>query len=367
MIPYFPQGTLLPEREFVHGLVRDVVTSREYILKGRCRRLEEFVCAETGAGDAVAVASGTGALGLCLHAAGMEPGDEVVVPAFCFAAVANTVANLRATPVFADCAPGSAVVGAEQIAACLTDRTRAIVVAHLFSWLVDMPAVVAVAKRAGIRLIEDAAVAFGADAAGKPAGLWGDLGVYSFFPVKPAGGLAEGGMIVGADADLMRRCRWLRNHGQDGVTRFVHHLVGYNCRMDEIAAGFLLHRLQGLPGRLRRRAEIAAYYADRLRNLAPRLVLPPIAGDRGLNYVYVVQSANRDVLARDLSARGVETQTYYTPILPRQPVFARPTARLSDFPNAESMATRHLALPLYPELTDAQIEHVADAMKAFHA
>lgn len=366
MIPYFPQGTLFPERAVVHQLVREAAVSGDYILKSKCRALEEEVCDVTGAQEAIAVASGTAALTLCLQALDIKAGDEVIVPAFCFVSCVNAVINLGATPVFADCAGGQAVVGADEIAACITPRTRAIVVAHLFTWLADMPLIMSVAKRAGVPVIEDAAVALGAHVQSKPAGLWGDIGFYSFFPVKPVGGLGEGGMIVGADPELMRTCRWLRNHGQDGIVRFKHHLMGHNCRMDEIAAGFLLHRLKTAPQRLQRRAEIAAGYVARLSRLAPRLVLPPCGGERGLNYVYVVQSEQRDELAGYLRERGVQTHIYYDPITPEQAVYARYAGR-GQFPNAARIARRHLALPLYPELTQSQLEHLTGAMEAYHA
>jgi dTDP-4-amino-4,6-dideoxygalactose transaminase len=364
---YFPKGRFLAQRDFIHALVYHVGTSTEFILKEKCAELERSLAERLSVPEAIAVSSGTAALTLCLDALELWPGDEIVVPAFCFAGVTNAVVMAGAKPVFADCAAGSAVPGVNEIVACLSERTRAIVVAHLFSWLVDMPAVHSLARQRGIALIEDAAVAFGAEVGGKPAGTWGDLGVFSFFPVKPAGGIAEAGAIIGANAELRRKCRGLRNHGQFGGRRFYHEMVGKNCRMDEIAAGFLLRRLECVPEELRRRAAIAQRYSSRLKPLEPELTLPPTEGESGLNYVYLVQTDRREELGRYLSERGVETMTYYDPLPPLRLALQDTAIDPYALPNAIRIARRHIALPLYPQLSDLQVDHIIGAVEAFHA
>lgn len=364
-VTFTPKGALMAERDVIHAVVREIGCSEEWILKGRCQELESRVRQLTGAPEAVALASGTGALTIALAALEIGPGDDVIVPAYCFSAVAAVVCTLGARPVFADCAPGSAVIGAEQVAAVMTPRTRAVIPAHLFTWLAEMPSLHQATRRSGVTLVEDSAVAFGAQHQGRWAGRWGDIGVYSFFPVKPAGGIAEAGMITCDDPDLARRCRWLRNHGQDGITRFRHHLVGYNCRMDEIAAGFLLHRLGQLQGRLKRRAEIVTLYSRELAHRAPWLSLPSTDGETGLNYIYVVRCPDRDDLALHLGRHGVETKTYYSTLLPHQPAFSA-FAGDGPWPNASAMAGGHLALPLYPEMSDAQVAYVIDMVASHH-
>ncbi|GAB2499733.1 DegT/DnrJ/EryC1/StrS family aminotransferase [Nocardiopsis aegyptia] len=369
-IRFFPPDLFEDDRAALLDAVYSIGTGtdQKFILGERTARLERALREDLGAADVVACSSGTSALTLILAAMGVGPGDEVVVPAFGCAPLASTVANRGARPVFADIDPRTLTADPAAAEALITERTKALMPAHMFSVMADMPAFRALADRHGLRLVEDSAVAQGGTLRGRPAGLWGDAGVYSFVQVKTFGMPGEGGAVVTGDTSLAADVRMLRNHGQDGVHRFRHHRVGYNSRFDEVMADFQLRRLAGLPGRLARRAEIAGYYSDRFAPLADRgIVAPPVGGDGRCHYVYAVLAERRDALVDHLAAHGVDSHVYYPRALPEQPAFVPYAAGGVRPVHAESAARRNLALPLYPHLSDAQVEHIADTVCAFAA
>lgn len=366
-IPFFPPDHFSADRDTFLEMVHAIGTGPEqkFILGAHTARLERELCDRLAALDVVACSSGTSALSLVLDAMGVGHGDEVVVPAFGCAPLAATVIAAGARPVFADIDPVRLTADPDAVAALITPRTRALMPAHMFSVMADMPRFRALADRHGLRLIEDSALAQGGELRGRPAGRWGDAGVYSFVQVKTFGMPGEGGVVITDEAELAAAVRMLRNHGQDGTRRFLHHRVGYNSRFDEVMAAFQLRRLQGLDRRLARRAEIAAYYSERFAALADRgLVAPPVGGDGRFYYVYTLLAQDRDALATHLAARGVKAHVYYPRPLPAQPAFVR-YARGGRWPVAESAARRNLSLPLYPQLTDTQVEHIAGAVCAF--
>lgn len=280
VIPYFDWPARAADwADDLVEVFQEVAESDEFILKSRVERLEAEIAARTGAAHAVAVASGTGALTVILAALGLGDGDEVVTPAFSFVSTASTVALRGARPVFADVEYETGLLDPAAAEAAVSARTRALLPAYLFSGSPKMGAFAEIAARHSLHLVEDSAIALGAEVDGKPAGRHGHAGVYSFFPAKPAGGIGDAGMIVTDDDDLARTARMLRNHGQPAGKRFYHELLGFNCRMDELTAGFLLRKLPHLDGLLEKRREIAAIYEEGLRPLAPAL-LPRRPGSR---------------------------------------------------------------------------------------
>ena len=367
-IPFFPPDLFEEDRDALLETVRAIGTAgtQRFILGEHTARFERALRDRLGAGDVIACSSGTAALTLVLGAMDVGPGDEVVVPAFGCAPLAATVVNIGARPVFADVDPVRLTVDPAAAEALITPRTKALMPAHMFSVMADMPRFRELADRYGLRLLEDSAVAQGGMLRGRPAGRWGDAGVYSFVQVKTFGMPGEGGVVVTDDADLAVRVRMLRNHGQDGTRRFVHHLVGHNSRFDEVMAAFQAHRLAGLGRRLARRADIAGYYSTRFAPLADLGVpAPPVGGDGRCHYVYAVLATRREALRTHLAAHGVDSHVYYPRTLPTQPAFAPHAPRDMCWPNAASAARRNLALPLYPHLSDAQVEHIADTVCAF--
>ncbi|KOV77997.1 DegT/DnrJ/EryC1/StrS aminotransferase family protein [Nocardia sp. NRRL S-836] len=366
-LPFFPPDLFDDEQDTLLDIVESIglAPEQKFILGAHTTRFEEVVRDSVGAADAIACGSGTAALTLVLRAMGVGPGDEVVVPAFGCAPLAAAPAMLGAVPVFADVDPWTTVADPAEVDRLISPRTKVVMPAHMFSVMADMPAIRAIADAAGVRLLEDAAVAQGGVLGGTPAGLWGDAGVYSFVQVKTFGMPGEGGMVVTADPELGAMVRMLRNHGQDGRTRFVHHHIGYNSRFDEIMAAFQLHRFATLPHRLERRARIGEYYTERFGELAGCGVLaPPPAVDGRCYYVYSLLVERRDALRDHLAGQGIGSHVYYPAALPRQPAFA-PYARGGAWPAAEAAARRTLAIPIYPHLTDAQVEHIADAVCRF--
>jgi len=366
LVPYydFPRR-FDPERQAVKDLVREVARSDEFILKRRVRDYEAELCAHVGVGHAIAVSSGTSALHVALAALGVGPGDEVITPAFSFHSSATPVALLGATPVLVDVGE-SFLIDPDRIAAAATPRTRGVIPVHLFADMADMPAIASLARERGWWVLEDSAIALGMSRDGIAAGRWGDLGVFSFHPAKPLPGVSDGGAIVTDDEQLATRCRMLRNHGQDGVNRFLHHIVGFNARMDEINAALLSQRLRGYGESLAAREAIAHRYDDAFADLAPALRTPlPTTCDR-VYYTYVVRADRRDELERHLAGRGIESLVYYPRPLHLQPAFAYLGHRAGDFPEAERAAAEALALPLHPRMPQDDVERVIQAVRAFH-
>jgi dTDP-4-amino-4,6-dideoxygalactose transaminase len=367
-LPFAAPGLFEDDRDTLLSLLRDVAHSpdQKFLLGSRTAELERALRDRTGAADVVACASGTGGLQLSVRALGIGPGDEVIVPAFCAQPVAEVVAEVGATPVFADVDPATMTLDPADAERRITGRTRALLPAHLFASMADMPAFAALGARYGIPLLEDAAVAQGGTLGGVPAGRWGDLGVYSFFRIKTFGTVGEGGVVLTDNPDLGRRVRMLRNHGQDGIHRFQHHLVGLNSRFDELVAAFQLHRLPGLPDRVRRRAAIAEYYTARFAALPGHGVLTPPPGRDGRCYhAYPLLTGRRDELAWHLSGLGIGSRVHYPVPLPLQPAFAKLVPPGDAWPHAQRAADHNLALPNWPDLSDADVARVADAVCAF--
>ncbi|GIJ38952.1 aminotransferase DegT/DnrJ/EryC1/StrS family protein [Micromonospora andamanensis] len=366
-VPYFDYPTRYAGwTEDVLDAVREVGESDEFILKSRVAALETAVARRTGAAEAIAVASGTGALTVILTAMDIGPGDDVVTPAFSFISSASTVALRGARPVFADVDYDTAMLTVATVEAVRTTASRAVVPAYLFASSPDMPALRALADRHSMRLIEDSAVALGGQVAGRPAGRHGDAGVYSFFPGKPLGGIGDAGMIVTDDPELATTCRMLRNHGQDLNVRFLHHLVGFNSRMDEVTALFLLRRLPHLDQFLAERRRLARQYGALLREAAPVVLTPPGDLTGQSVYTYVVRAPQRDDLRSYLAGRGIETKVYYPRPLHLQPAFRHLGHGPGDFPVAERLSRECLALPLHPELPAGTVERVVEEIAGFY-
>ena len=364
IVPFTNTTVTNAERDLICRLVEEAATSGNFILKENAAQFERRLCEWTGAAHAVAVASGSDAIKLSLRAAGIGPGDEVLTPAFSFPATAAAAMQLGAVPRFLDVDPHSGCLGSQVPLERPSSRVRAVVAAHLFSRHADVQGLRPFADRHALTLIEDSAVSFGSTVQGRPTGRWGHVGVFSYFPVKPLGGAGEAGVIITDDESLAKQCRQLRNHGQDGITRFLHHVIGYNSRMDEIIAGFLLARLETFPAALARRAEIARQYDAAFARWSSDLELPPQKD--GLSwYTYTIQFEGREALRTWLRQSGVETRVFYDPPLPLQPAFAALGHQPGDFPHAERVARRNLSLPLFPAMTDEQVEHVVNAVKAF--
>ena len=365
MIPFGVPAPFDEDGKLIHELVREAGLSQQFMLREHCRGLEEDFAQRTGAGHAIAVGSGTAAVLVALKAAGVGPDDEVISPAFCCQAVASQVIALGARPVFVDVDPHTLVMDPNTIERRITPRTRVILPAHRFSSMVDMAGVCEVARRYGLGVVEDAGGQHGAGRDGILAGRRGDIGTYSFAQAQVLGGCGEGGMIVTDDEAMAARAGMLRNHGQDGVRRFHHQLMGFNCRMDEIVAGYLRHRFTELDAIIQRLRRIAVYYNECLAPLADRVVMPPTDLESLCYQSYVIQAPQRDALQAHLRERGILSRVYYPRILPQQRAFQDYASPADHLPVSIRVASENLALPIYPGLADSEVEAVMDAVLDF--
>ncbi|WP_151771476.1 DegT/DnrJ/EryC1/StrS family aminotransferase [Streptomyces abyssomicinicus] len=370
-VPFF-SGAASVRRDWprLEARIREVAASGRFTSGPVTAELEAAIAERTGARHAVAVANGTDALVILLRAAGIGPGDEVIVPAYTFFATASCVLHVGAQPVLVDVLPGSYAMDPARAEAAITPRTKAIMPVHLFSQMADMEVLRDLADRHGLMLLEDSAEGIDMRAGGVHAGLWGSGGVLSFFPTKTLGSLGDAGMLLTDDDRVAARARRLRQHGQDTEGTYVHEEIGYNSRCDELQSAFLLHRLERLTEETGRRAELAARYDRLLAPLAGKVTTPWMAPAKTpsnqIYYVYLIECDRRDELAAHLEAHGVGTEAYYPRPLTEQPLLAPLPGSRHPVPVAAAAARRALALPLYPDLTDAQADHVAALIHAFY-
>lgn len=346
------------------AVVAEVAAADEFILKSRVSNVENAIAGLTGARHAIACANGTGAMVLALTALGIGAGDEVITPAFSFISSASAIALVGAVPVFADVDLETATLNPAAASAVITSRTKAILPVHLFSQVAPMPELSDLASERDLAVIEDSAVALGGKVAGRPAGRWGDIGLFSFFPAKPLGTCGDGGMLITDADDLAATLRALRNHGQS--QRFRHDLVGFNCRMDEVVAGFLLRQLPRLGEFRQARRSLAEHYSRALQGLAPHVRLLTAGPADQSVYTYVVRVEDRAGLRKHLAAHGVQTAVTYPRPLHLQPVFAHLGHHPEDFPHATQLASECLALPLYPELQLSDVDKIIELIEGFY-
>ena len=360
-------------RKELQQAIDEVLESQHFVLGDAVEKFEAETAAYLGAKHAIGVASGSDALLLSLMALGVGARDSVIVPTFTFVATATAAARLGATPVFADIEPESFLISQKQIAMLLADkktaaRVKAIIPVHLFGRMCAMTEIAALARKDGVSVVEDAAQAFGARGGGKAAGTISDLGCYSFFPTKNLGGIGDGGLVASDDAALAEKIRALRAHGEGA--KYRHDVIGVNSRLDAIQAAALSVKLRRVDSWCRARRERAEQYGKLFqeRKLLGRGVKSiPDARDpaHAFNY-YVVRAERRDALKNHLAAAGIQAEIYYPTPLHLQPCFSHLGYRRGDFPVAEKAAEEVLALPLYPELTEAQQATVVESIAAFY-
>lgn len=308
---------------------------------------------------AIGVANGTDALQLALTGLGIGPGDEVIVPANTFVATAEAVLLAGAAPRFADVSPDTLLLTPECLEAALTPRTAAVIVVHLYGQMPDMGPLCAAAARAGIAVIEDAAQAHGATWQGRRAGSSGVAGCFSFYPGKNLGAFGDAGAVVTTEAGLADRIRVLRDHGRAAGSHYRHELAGTNSRLDALQAVVLSAKLARLEAWNAARRSIAARYHAALAGTAARLVAP-VPETWGVHHLAVVRVPAREQVAADLAAMGVQTQVHYPIPCHRQVPYLR--FAHGPLPVAERCASEVLSLPMFPHMTDDQVEQVCAAV-----
>ena len=373
----------------VQSVIERVCESQQFILGAHVRELELSLARYTRCQHGLGVSSGTDALLLALMALGIGHGDEVITASFTFFATAGTIARLGARPIFCDIDPETfnlsparleefvsrecevrAAGGVRQLIHRKTGgRIKAIMPVHLYGQVCDMDPLMSIASRLGLHVIEDAAQAIGAeDETGRMAGSVGHIGCFSFFPTKNLGAFGDAGFCTTNDPALAERMRILRVHG--GEPKYHHSLIGGNFRLDEIQAAVLNVKLKYLDRWMEARDAHARQYTQLLQaKVADRGVVTPVQRRRGRHVwnQYVIRVPRRDELRQHLAAAGVGTEIYYPIPLHLQQCFAYLGHRPGDLPETERAAREVLALPVFPELSAAQIDYVAGTIERFYA
>jgi dTDP-4-amino-4,6-dideoxygalactose transaminase len=371
-------------RAEVLPVIESVCASQHFILGEHVRAFEAEVAQYCGSSAGIGVSSGTDALLLALMAFGIGAGDEVITSPFTFFATAGTIARTGARPVFCDIDPETFNISAAAVESfierqCRVDqgvlvnrwsggRIRALMPVHLYGQSADMDALVRIARAYGLRIIEDAAQAIGTEYSdGTRVGSIGDIGCFSFFPSKNLGAFGDAGLCTTNDPDLAEHMRVLRVHG--GKPKYFHAFIGGNFRIDELQAAILRVKLKHLDAWTESRQRNAAYYSAAFERagLAPHIVTPraPATGRHIFNQ-YAIRAERRDELRAALTERGIGTEIYYPVPLHLQQCFAHLGHQQGDFPESERAAAETLALPVYPELSEAQLAHVVAAVAEFY-
>jgi dTDP-4-amino-4,6-dideoxygalactose transaminase len=328
--------------------------------------LEEFereYALYCGVDYTIGISSGTAALQLALAAMGVGPGDEVITQANTYVATAFAISHLGARPVFVDVEPVYVNLDVKALEARITPRTKVIIPVHMYGHPVDMDPLMDVARKHGLRVLEDASHAHGATYKGRRTGSLGDAAAFSFYPSKVLGAYGDAGAIVTGDPDLAKRIRVLRYMGQE--VKHTHLVVGYQERLDPMQAAILQVKLRHLEGWIENRRIIARRYAELLANLPLRL--PAEAADcRHVYYLYTPLVPRRDELVAFLGERGIATQTIYRTPVPLQPCYAALGYSARDFPVATRLAGELINLPMFPELRADEAQRVAEGIRAFY-
>jgi dTDP-4-amino-4,6-dideoxygalactose transaminase len=346
----------------IDAAVTRVLESSQFVLGPEVAAFELEFAAYCNAKHGIAVNSGTSALHLAMLAAGIGPGDEVITVPFTFVASVSAIVFAGARPVLVDIEEESFNIDVTRIERAITLRTKAILPVHLFGQPAEMDAILEIARRRGLILIEDAAQAHGAEYKGRRVGALGEMGCFSYYPGKNLGAYGEGGMVVTNSAEHARKIRMLRNWGEE--RRYEHLIKGYNYRMEGIQGAILRVKLRHLEAWTEARRAHAAVY-DRL--LAESGVKTPMTMPyaRHVRHVYAIRTAERDALQRALADREIQTGIHYPTPVHLLPAFADLGYRKGDFPVAEAASREVLSLPMYPEMTQAQLETVAGAIRQF--
>ena len=356
--------------EFDEAIQR-VINNGSFILGNEVKEFEEKIKEFTGAKHAIGVASGTDALVIASDILGFKEGTEVITTPFTFLASTSCLAKHGCKPVFVDIDEESCGMDITQVEAAITDKTVGILPIHLFNQMCDMDEIMKIAKKHNLKVLEDAAEAFGmrwqlnGEDTLRHAGTIGDMGVFSFFPTKTLGGYGDGGMIVTNDDELADKCRMFRVHGAS--KKYHYDYIGYNSRLDAMQASILKVKLQYIENAIENRNSVAKGYIEGLKDVAGVKVQGiKAANQKNVYYVFNIFAEDRDELMEFLKNKGIGTSIYYPKPLHLQKCFEYLGHKEGDFPVTEKMCKQILALPIYPELRDDEVSSICEAIKEFY-
>lgn len=347
-------------RDEVLSAIHTTLDRTSYILGPDVTDFENRFAAYCGARFGIGVNSGTSALQLALLAMGVGPGDEVILPPNTFIATAEAVSMTGARPVLVDIDPATFHLDLGRVEKAITPKTKAIIPVHLYGLPVDMPPLMELARAHGLKVIEDACQAHGAELGGRKTGSLGDAACFSFYPSKNLGAFGEGGLVVTSDEKVAAAVRALRDHGQ--TAKSDHRMIGYNARMEGIQGAVLGVKLNRLDGWNESRRQIAVLYDRLLSGTAVHSPMEP-EGRRHVYHLYVVRLKNRDKMIKCLADRGIGTAIHYPVPIHLQEAYRFLGYRPGDFPEAEAAAGEILSLPMFPEMTEAMVNETAEGLR----
>ena len=351
--------------EEIDRAFHDVTASAQYILGARVERFEQEFAQFVGAAHAVGVGSGLDALRLGLLALEIGPGDEVILPANTYIATALAVSEVGATVVLVDCDPATYNIDPTAVAAAVTSRTRALLPVHFTGQAAEMRPLLELARSKNLAVVEDAAQAHGTRYDGRPCGSLGEVACFSFYPGKNLGAYGDGGMVTTNDPTVVQRTRRLRNYGERA--KYEHVVKGVNSRLDGLQAAFLSVKLQHLPSWNEARLCHADTYAAELEGVGDLALQKRSGSSTHVYHLFVVETAERDGLREFLTERGIQTGIHYPIPIHLQEAYRDLGVLPGAFPHAERLARESLSLPMYPELTEEQIDSVTNAIREFFA
>lgn len=354
----------LPQRltKDIKKRIARVIETSDFILGKEVEQFEKEFAEYVGTRYAIGVASGTDALLLSLIALGIQPGDEVIVPAMTFIASVSPVVQIGAKPVVVDILPDKPLIDPSLIERAITKRTRAIIAVHLYGFPCDMDRILSIARHHKLYVIEDACQAHGSSYHGKNMGSFGDVGCFSFYPSKNLGAYGDAGAIVTSDKTITQKVTMLRNHGQ--VTKYRHEILGYNSRLDTLQAIVLRKKLAYLDRWNEQRRKIARWYHDDLKHL-PMVGMNEDPKTTANHHIYAIKTSRRDALLNFLKSKHIDCGIHYPKPIHLLKPFSFLEYRKGDFPNAEKFARETLSLPMFPGLTKNEVDYTANRMKQY--
>ncbi|MBO3699866.1 DegT/DnrJ/EryC1/StrS aminotransferase family protein [Roseivirga sp. E12] len=353
-----------PIKNELEEVYRKVLRESQFINGSEVTTFENSFAEKCGVDHCIAVANCTDALYITLKMMGIGPGDEVLVPAMTWITDAEVVTQLKAKPVFVDIDPMSYTIDSGQIEGLINEKTKAIIPVHLYGQLANLEVIKSIANKHDLKVIEDCAQSHFAQKEGNMAGSFGDASVFSFYPSKNLGALGDAGCILTNNEELATRCRKLANHG--GIGKDEHEFPGVNSRMDTLQASILSLKLQHIDGWTAERQRIANRYLSALHGVGD-LTLPSL-GDPSSHvfHIFIIQTATRDEIRAFLEERGIQTQVHYPKAIPFTKAYSQMGFGKSDFPHSYQLQENCLSLPIFPGLTEAQIDHVIDSINLFY-
>ncbi|AKG53559.1 pleiotropic regulatory protein [Dehalogenimonas sp. WBC-2] len=364
-IPIFdPIAQLQPIRAEINEAIKRVLDSGQFILGPEVESFESEIATYLDTKYAIGVASGTDALHLSLLACDIGPGDEVITTPFTFFATVEAIVHCGARPVFVDINPVTCNMDHYLLEAAITPKTKAILPVHLYGHPCNMNSIMDIAQKHGLKVVEDCAQSLGAEYSGTKVGSIGDAGCLSFFPSKNLGAYGDGGMVVTNNPVIAERVRSLRKHGAKKA--YYHEESGFNSRLDALQAAILRVKLKHLPEWISKRQKVASIYSSALHDIEGLISLPSISEGQAWNY-YTIRLSNLDRgnLQMFLTDRGIQTAVYYPLSLHLQVAMKEYGYQIGDFPIAEQAQNEVLSLPMYPELTQNQIDTIAQSIRGF--